>query len=297
MYILSQIWCFKGDLKKRYGEWVVITGATDGIGLAMARWFARKGHSLVLIGRNSSKLLAAQELLENEPNVGEIIKIQIDLSNSSPENFESILGKLDLAKRDIGILVNNAGLFPGQLKRFHRFELPYLREIVNVNILAPVYMTNLLLPGMLERKKGLIVNVSSLISKTSGQYYSVYSPTKVFLNAFSKLLSAEYYKHPIDVVTLTPGMVSTKAMNALAPPGAMSFFCPTPEVYANTALNALSTRISQYSGTMRHAIFSLGLNEGPSSRLNALIGDKITRMSGLNLDLSPEKQQRTREDP
>lgn len=271
---------------KKYGKWAVISGSTDGIGLAMARQLAQRGHSIVVIGRNEEKLTNVKESLENEANVGEIVTIKIDLSDSSVENFESIREKLDPDNRDIGILINCAGTFPNELKRFHNFDMTYLRDIVNLNILATVYLTKMILPGMIDRQKGLVVNVSSMLSLSPGAFFSLYSPTKTFTDAFSRQLQVEYYKHPIDIVNLTPGGVVTK-LYALGGDAKPNFYTPTAEGYARSAINAVSTRISSFCGTFGHAIFrhlSAPLNV---SWIAGPLGDLPFKTAGMKSSVSP----------
>lgn len=219
----------------------------------MARELAQMGHSIIVIGRNDQKLAATKESLEKERNVGEVVTVKIDLSDSSIENFNCMKEKLELESRDIGILINNAGYFPSDLKRVHQFSMSDLRSIVNLNILATVYLTKMVLPGMIDRGRGLILNVSSLFSLVPGPLLSVYAPTKVFMDAFSRQLEVEYYNHPIDIINLNPGAVHTKLfINLNSKFSKPSIFNPTAEVYAKSALNALSCRITPYCGTFAH---------------------------------------------
>lgn len=253
LYSLSQCHCLsRADFRKKYGQWAVISGSTDGIGLAMARELARRGMSIVVIGRNEEKLANTKVSLEAEPNVGEIITVKIDLSDSSLDNFAKIRTQIDPDNRDIGILINNAGTFPDTFQRFNRFEPDYYRTIVNLNIIATLYLTRMMMPGMLERGRGLVVNVSSTLGSVPGPYFGVYPATKTFIDAFSRQLQLEYSSHPIEIVNLTPGAVHTKLFTNTSTIPKPSMMNPSPEVYAKTSLNALAAGINEYAGTLFH---------------------------------------------
>lgn len=232
-----------------------MTGATDGIGFSMAKELAQRGHSIIIVGRNEEKLARSKTALEAEPNVGEVVTIKIDLADSSLANYERIKGQIDADNRDIGILINNAGTFPGEFKPFTSYPMQDSSDLVNVNILATVYFTRLILPSFLRRKKGLLVNVSSIISYTPVGYNNAYGPTKSFVNAFSEMLYNELSSTPIDVVNLTPGGVHTKLLTAATVLQKAGLINPSPEDYARSAINAIATPILFTSGTMIHGIF------------------------------------------
>lgn len=249
---MSQLCCNKNT--RKYGEWVVVTGSTDGIGQSMAMDFARRGHSIVVVGRNEEKLARTKALLESEPNVGQVETIKIDLSDPSIENYERILAQLNPDERDIGILVNNAGVFCDKFQRLAHFDLQTLHDLVSVNVLATVYFTRMILPGMLERQRGMVVNVSSILGSTPAPYMALYGSTKTFMNQFSRTLQIEYSSHPIDIINLEPGAVHTKLFVRTSKLPKATLLNPTPDDYAKSAINALSTRISSFCGTWAHAV-------------------------------------------
>jgi len=253
LYCLSQCQCLLKDYKKIYGQWAVISGSTDGIGLAMARDLARRGMSIIVIGRNEEKLANTKTSLQNEPNVGEVITVKIDLSDSSLENFAKIRSQIDPDNRDIGMLINNAGTFPGKFQRFNRNNIEDLKTIVNLNILATVYLTRMIMPGMLNRGKGVVINVSSILGSIPAPYMATYGATKAFVDAFSHQLQVEYADHPVSIVNLTPGGVHTKLFTRTSKMSKPTIMSPTPEYYARVSLNALGAGFKNFAGTAAHA--------------------------------------------
>lgn len=257
LYVWSQFCCRAADYTKKYGQWAVVSGSTDGIGLAIAKDLAKRGHSIVVIGRNEAKLAKTKDSLSEVPNVGEVLTVRIDLSDSSPENYERIRLEIDPDHRDIGILVNNAGMFTDKIGRYASFEMDEIRNTVNVNVIATLYLTKMILPGMLARRRGLIINVSSTVGFVPGPYTMVYAATKAFINSFSRSIQMEYSSYPVDIINLTPGSVHTKLLTAIATyQQKPNFFTPSPDEYARTAMNAVSTGINFISGTIIHGITS-----------------------------------------
>lgn len=295
LYVYSQYYS-ETDYVKRYGKWAVISGATDGIGLAMACELAKRGHSIVVIGRNYVKLNAAREKLEGEKNVGDVVTIKIDLSDSSVENFEDIRSKLDPDNRDIGILINSAGVCPEEMKHFHRYDMRYLANMVNVNVIALVYITRMILPGMLERRRGLVMNISSVLSAGPSPYVCLYGPTKTLVSIFSRQLEIEYSSHPVDIVCVNPGPVITKMLRGtgmqLVKPGLIERF---PDEYARSVINAISVRPSSLSGFPVHGILREGIRFTADYpvELYAFVAKYIFKRIGFNYKPSSDEQLKT----
>lgn len=233
---------------------MVISGATSGIGLALAKEFARRGHSLVIIGLFESELEETKKLLLEEENVGEVLTICTDFSDASTENFERLREKLDPDNREIGILINNVGMMPRIAKRFHKYELGLLSSIVNVNQLAGVHLTRTILPSMIERGRGLVVNVSSAMSSCSGAFFGLYIPTKNFVNAFARQLELEFCRHQVDFVLLSPGPVHTNIM-VKDEPGRP--YVVEADTFARSVVNALSARPARFCGLYYHELFAI----------------------------------------
>lgn len=265
----------------------MVTGATDGIGLSMAKELAQRGMSILVVSRNGEKLARTKEELEKIPNVGEVEIAQIDLSDSSLENFAKLQMQIDPDNRDIGILINNAGTFPDSFLRFNRFDREFLLNIANLNMIAPIHMTRMIMPGMIKRAKGMVINVSSILGCLTVPYMSIYAPTKAFMDAFTKQLQVEYKSHPIDIILLTPGPVHTKLFADTAKLPKPTALNPTPDDYAKTAINAAATRINQYSGTLVHGLINVSGQFFQWLGVSQTLYRANLALNARRLDLSP----------
>lgn len=210
VYLISQLPWFKVDYRKRYGQWAVISGSTDGIGLAMARELAERGHSIVVMGRNHEKLAKTKASLLAEPNVGDVETVCCDLSDVSAANIAHLEASLAPDTRDIGILINNAGVSPPYGRAFTNHDAAEFQVAINIGVIMYVQLTRMVLPGMLKRSRGLIVNVSSCLGRQPTPFMGVYPVVKRFVNAFSEQLSLEFAGKPIDVINLNTGATRTK---------------------------------------------------------------------------------------
>jgi len=185
-------------------RYTLITGASSGIGECFARRLARRGHNLVLTARSEGKLrqLAADLVREHSINV-EAIAADLSVRDAAPQ-LVAILMERNL---NISVLVNNAAF--GARGEF--WELPIDRQMamvrLNINTLAE--LTYLLLPAMVERGEGSIINVSSTASFQPMAYTATYAATKAFVTSFSMGLAEEVRPHGIRVVTLCPGGTRT----------------------------------------------------------------------------------------
>ena len=174
VHIWSRVW--KIDLKTRYGQWAVITGATDGVGLEYARTFAKRGLSLVLVARNEVKLARVKTELSALTNV---VTVVADLNSDDPTLYERISMEIDGNNRDIGILFNNAGVMYDSPNRFLDQPEDKVWQHVRVNIAAVLMMTRAVLPGMIKRRRGLVINMSSIAAYKPLPLMGVYSASKV----------------------------------------------------------------------------------------------------------------------
>lgn len=250
---MNQYIC-KTDFVKKYGQWAIVTGSTEGIGLGFAKELARRGHSIIVVCWSEDKLKKTKSILEAENSNVQVVAVKIDLSDSSVQNYEKIRSEIDPENRDVGILINNVGTISG-FKGFTHFRQEDGRVLINVNILATIYFTRMILPSMLKRKRGLLVNVSSALAFKQMGFDNGYGSTKAFINSFSQMLRCELSSHPIDVVTLTPGAVTTKLLTTFTIITKASVLNPSADDYAKSALNALATPLPIISGTMAHGIF------------------------------------------
>lgn len=183
---------------------VVITGASRGIGRAIALKFAREGMAVALIARNASLLQKVSEEIISTGGQQPLI-IPADLCNVSqipliPEQVMKKWGRID-------ILVNNAGL--GYLKTFLEIKPEEFQEMLDVNLRAVFLLTQRILPHMIARKAGNIVNIASLAGKNGFKLGTGYATTKWGLRGFAQCLMMEVREYDIRVITLFPGSVET----------------------------------------------------------------------------------------
>ena len=165
----------------------VITGGSDGIGLGIAKAFAREGANLLLIGKDPEKLQKAQQALLNEFGV-QVHTLSADLSKTETvaevvKDIEQLLSKVD-------ILVNNAGL--GKFVPFEQVDDALYDAHFNLNVKAPYFLTQGLLPALVK-SKGNVINISSYFAHRMlpNRATTVYSATKGALNSFTKALAFE----------------------------------------------------------------------------------------------------------
>jgi 17beta-estradiol 17-dehydrogenase / very-long-chain 3-oxoacyl-CoA reductase len=164
------------DLKE-YGSWAVITGSTDGIGKALAFELGSKGLNLVLVGRSPSKLeTTSKEIHGKYGGKVETKSIVIDFAKSSGEEICKMI-EGGIRGLDVGILINNAGVAYPYVMYFHEVELELMESHVKVNIDAATWATRSVLPGMLKKKKGAILNIGSGSSLSSYPLGAVYAAT------------------------------------------------------------------------------------------------------------------------
>jgi uncharacterized protein len=189
--------------------YTLITGASGGIGECFARAFARRGHNLVLTARSEARLsqLAADLVREHSVRV-EVMVADLSVRDTAPR-LVAILNERNLS---ISVLVNNAAF--GARGEFWKLPMERQMAMVRLNINALAELTHLLLPAMVERGEGSIVNVSSTASFQPLAYTATYAATKAFVTSFSMGLAEEVRPHGIRVVTLCPGGTRTNFFDA-----------------------------------------------------------------------------------
>jgi short-subunit dehydrogenase len=185
-------------------ETVLITGASSGIGLELAKCFASDKSNLVLVARSTAAMETLATELRREHKV-EIYVISADLAQ--PESPQKIFNELQGRGIAVDVLVNNAGF--GLHGGF--VELPQARqlEIIQVNVAALVALTGLLLPGMVQRRRGGILNVGSVAGFVPGPHMAIYYASKAFVQSFSEALFEELRGTGVSVTNLCPGPTET----------------------------------------------------------------------------------------
>lgn len=185
-------------------QYVLITGASSGIGYEMAKLLAAKQTNLILVARRRDELEKIKHELQDRYGVT-IQVFQKDLSDSSQAvDLYNEIAKLELV---VTGLINNAGF--GNYGEFAETPLEEELNMIGVNISSVVVLTKLFLRDMKKAKQGRIMNIASLLSFLPFPYYSVYSATKCFVLAFSETLAAELEGSGVIVTTLCPGPTST----------------------------------------------------------------------------------------
>ncbi len=182
----------------------LITGASRGIGLALAKECANHGHDVVLVARRQDALEAAAGLIEGKYDVRATV-LRADLSNSdaSSEIFASILDQ----QMDIGILINNAGFGLGG--EFLETDLAREMEMIQVNATALTQLTKLFAPPMVKRRAGKIMNVASTAAFQPGPLMAVYYATKAYVLSFSEAIAEELRNTGVTITALCPGATAT----------------------------------------------------------------------------------------
>jgi uncharacterized protein len=189
--------------------YALITGASSGIGECFARALAERKRNLVLVARSADRLEAlAAELRERHGILAE--PLPADLSGpGAPANLAARLVEKGLA---IDLLINNAGF--GARGEFATLPLERQVRMLDLNVLALVELTHCLLPAMIERRAGGVVNVASTASFQPVPYTAVYAASKAFVVSFSMALAEELRPYNVRVVTLCPGGTQTNFFQA-----------------------------------------------------------------------------------
>ncbi|KAL8219758.1 UNVERIFIED_CONTAM: hypothetical protein K2H54_032961 [Gekko kuhli] len=258
----------------------VVTGATAGIGKAYAHELARRGLNVVLISRSMEKL--KQVATEIEEQHGRSTKVvQADFTKGS-EIYEPIQAALQ--GLEIGILVNNVGQATSKPLYYLDAEHTekYIDDIVHCNMLSTIKMTQILLPQMVARKKGVIINLSSVIGRRPMPQMLMYSSTKAFDDSFSQALAIEYGSKGIIVQSILPMFVESNMTTDVR-----NFYKISAKAFARQALNTvgLANRTSGcLSHSIQHNIFTTVLPDwmctSPTgNHLNQVFWEKFVRAS------------------
>ncbi|WP_373834118.1 SDR family oxidoreductase [Bacteroides heparinolyticus] len=184
---------------------VLITGASSGIGEGCARKFAMNGHRLILNGRNQEKLKAVKQELE-EKYRAEVLLLPFDVRNR--EVAEAALNALLGDWKEIDVLINNAGLVIGVDKE-HEGNLDEWDVVIDTDVKALLAMTRLVVPGMVERGRGHVINMGSIAGDYAYPGGSVYCACKAAVKALSDGLRIDLVDTPVRVTNIKPGLVET----------------------------------------------------------------------------------------
>ena len=210
---------------------VLVTGATMGIGAAIAERMAREGMDLVLVARDEARLQAAAKRLRADHGV-EVLAVPLDLSREQAS--VRLAERLEEERIEVELLVNNAGAaLTGPVADA---DPARMRALVDLNAGAVAELTSLLLPAMLARGHGAIVNIASTAAYAPAPYNAAYGASKAFVLSFTRAMWAETNKTGVRVVAVSPGATETP-MNTRPTPGKRQ-----PEHVAETVIKALRGR-------------------------------------------------------
>ncbi|OQV23721.1 putative Very-long-chain 3-oxoacyl-CoA reductase [Hypsibius exemplaris] len=230
------------------GGWAVVTGATDGLGLAYAKELAKRGANVMLVGRHPEKLDMVAREIEAQFRVKADMLV-IDFQRCSLEDYLKVKDRLSRLRCDI--LVNSVGMASGSTGSFgcqSNTEQMCL-DLLNVNIIPTLMFTNAVLPGMKERKRGVIVNLSSVAAVYPLPNYALYGATKSFVDFFSSALDRECRPFSIFVQCVLAGPVLSNMTKSQA----KSFFIVQPGPFVREALSQVGLRRRTF-GHWIHAV-------------------------------------------
>lgn len=189
-------------MNNRQQKTALITGATSGIGAAYARRLARDGYNLILTGRREEKIKALAEELSRVHSVN-VEALLIELSDR--DQVELLVNQIK--RKPIDLLVNNAGF--GTTHFFHEEPLETQQNMISVHILSVMKLTHTVLPGMIEKRQGVIINVSSAGAFLPTPAEATYTGTKAFLVSFTESLHLELLDTGVKVQVVCPGLTLT----------------------------------------------------------------------------------------
>jgi 3-hydroxy acid dehydrogenase / malonic semialdehyde reductase len=187
---------------------VFVTGATAGFGAAIARRFAAEGHQIIAAGRRQDRLQA----LRQEFGASKIHPLTLDVRDRAA--VDKAVAALPVELSAIDILVNNAGLALG-LEPAQRTDPDQWEQMVDTNVKGVMYVTRAVLPGMVERRRGHIINLGSIAGTYAYPGGNVYGATKAFVRQFSLGLRADLFGTPIRVTSVEPGLVGGTEFSAV----------------------------------------------------------------------------------
>ncbi|XP_045460657.1 very-long-chain 3-oxoacyl-CoA reductase-like [Harmonia axyridis] len=214
---------------KSLGRWAVVTGSTDGIGKAYAEALAARGFNVALVSRTQSKLDAVADEIKSKHNV-ETKTIAADFTK--PDIYDGLAKQLE--DLEVGVLVNNVGMSYDHPEYY--LQIPdhanFVSNLINCNVLSVMKMCKIVMPGMVKRKKGVVINLASTAALVPSPLLAVYSSTKAAVTKFTSDLASEYRDDGLVVQCVCPGYVATK----LSKIKKSTWMAPSPKRFVDSAL-------------------------------------------------------------
>ncbi|NRQ37715.1 SDR family oxidoreductase [Nonomuraea sp. NN258] len=250
----------------------LITGASSGLGAEFAAQLAAGGHDVILVARSGDRLTALAERLTAEHGVRAHVLVQ-DLAQ--PDAARRVAGQVTARGLSVDLLVNNAGF--GTCGRFEEIPAERDHDQLMVNVVALVDLTHELLPAMLRRGRGAVINVASNAGFQPSPYFAVYGAAKSFVLNFGLALRQEYRRRGIRVLTLCPGPVETAFFDTIGTRNAaVTGSMTTPEPVVRAALRALERDRGYVAPGFGNALAAHLTPRRPRT-LVAAIAERITR--------------------
>lgn len=277
---------------RKYGKWAVVTGATDGIGKAFADELARKGLNVLLVSRTQSKLDdSAKELKEKYPQLQfDTLSIDFGAFAGGSRGDPSIeVARKKLEHLEVGVLVNNVGVSYEYPELYHRLDDDRVQQLVELNINSTNWMTRLVLPGMVDRKKGAVVSIGSGAGTAPSPMLAGYSAAKQYVAMMTRSLAAEYAHIPgLHFQCQTPLFITSKLSKIRKP----SLSTPTPAAYARIAVRTIGyeTEVSPY---WAHSLQLAVLHALPQSTQDSIVN---SMHRGLNKRALKKKEAAAKKD-
>lgn len=199
----------------------LITGASSGLGRDFAHLFSKDGHDLVVVARREDRLRALAYELNNRYGVSVRILVADLRQRDAAERLADAVSDLE-----VDFLVNNAGF--GIVGSFATTDVNIDVEMIQLHVIATTKLTKLLLPPMLSRARGRVLNVASVAAFLPGPYAAVYYATKAYILSWSEALAEELRDTPVTVTVLCPGRTATEFATVASVPDAPLLTRPAP---------------------------------------------------------------------
>lgn len=241
------------NMKRRYGkagDWAVVTGASEGIGHAMAIDLGRRGFNVCVIARTQSKLDSVVEELKQIGVQGKAISF--DFAAATPQQYDAMFAELN--NLEIAVLVNNVGVNYAYTNYFDEVDLETDLRLLKVNCEATVRMTKYVVPKMKTKRCGAIVMLGSVSAVSPAPLLCTYAGTKAFNLSFGSGLHYELKDFGIDVLAVSPNMVVSKMTQGLSSRKPReTFLMVNADKMAHQTLDKLGS-VPQTPGHSNHAV-------------------------------------------
>ncbi len=232
------------SLKEKYGDWALITGASSGIGKALAKLLAQKGFNVVLVARRADALNELAHELHNNFQVDTRV-VALDLLK--PDAVQALYD--EVSTLDIGLVIPAAGI--DEMGQFLDKEYHSLERMLKLNIHVPSEIAHVFGKKLTARKCSGIILVSSLFGYQGIPNFAAYAASKAYILTLGETLNVELAQLGLDVLVLSPGLTDTPFTQSMEIDfSKLPMFAQRPEIVAKTALNALGHKATIVPGLL-----------------------------------------------